>query len=113
MIKRPANSIGVWVLGSLAGIAVLAMFSTFIGEFTASREVLARWAMLVAVTCCLVAQGLQLRTVNAFKRRVKEARGDICPHCHYDTPVRVGDRCPECGTVFSDRLIGEWERWWK
>lgn len=79
--------------------------------FTSVVHVLERvFALLVALFLVL-----SLRQLNNFRKYVRSKQGRLCPKCHYPTPgdLAEGQRCSECGVVFSGWMIRDWNEMWK
>lgn len=56
-----------------------------------------------------------LHHADKFRKYVRSKQGRLCPKCHYPTPgdLAEGQRCSECGVVFSGWMIREWNEMWK
>ena len=64
-------------------------------------------ALLMILAC------IEQYNKTKLKTQALTANGNICPKCHYPTHVVPGAQCPECGTVYSEAVVGRWHKWIK
>src|SRR6185369_16399505 len=65
------------------------------GWFYLPRVVL-MWAGSLLLTLALVAGFARLAMRNAYRARVEEVMGDVCPKCRYPRLGHNNELCPEC-----------------
>lgn len=78
-----------------------------------SRNII--WSMLLIGLAMFLFLFVHNLFVERFRQLVRSKQGRLCPKCHYPTPgdLAEGQRCSECGVVFSGWMIREWNEMWK
>ena len=122
-MKIPTSKLTT-AIGILAILSMAAgVFSPLYEKLLASSSLPAAWVFTsvlhvferVTALLCALFLALLIRQLNNFRKYVRSKQGRLCPKCHYPTPgdLAEGQRCSECGVVFSGWMIRDWNEMWK